>query len=206
MIYEITPFEQSEMVRIYIRHSEKAYRNGHNATLKHDPPITHEGKVRAAHIAKLLSEKYGPPVLIMTSPYRRTRETAIAMREALAASQQPGMYIPEIRCDRYISEYLGNHDEMDVTEETAKHLPPTHTENLIGFKTRIRQHIQIASLIDDLKYPVWFITHGFVISTLTEILGPQYIRKVKPLGCIQIQKTGCAMKAIPVTLEIPTTN
>jgi phosphohistidine phosphatase SixA len=187
------------MVRIYIRHSDKAYRNGHNDTLKHDPPITDDGKVKALQTAQALIQKFGPPVLIMSSPYRRTRETALAMREALITSDN--LYIPEIRYDKYISEYLGNHSETDITEETAVHLPPSHNEDLTGFKNRIRQHIQIASLIDELPYPVWFITHCFVISTITEILGPHYIRKFSPLGCIQIEKTGCILKALPINLD-----
>lgn len=191
------------MVRIYIRHGEKAYRNGHNETLKHDPPITDNGRVEAFRVAQLLIQKYGPPVLIMTSPYRRTRETAMVMREAVLAvaatkteaeksegnSVVPSIsYIPEIRCDNYIAEYLGNHNETDVTDETALHLPPSHKENLNSFHRRIKDHLQLAAAMDNFPHPVWFITHCFVISTITKLMGPKYVKNFSPLGCIEIQK------------------
>ena len=181
------------MVRIYIRHSEKTYRNGQNETFKHDPPITEEGKVRARQLAHLLIQKYGVPVLIMCSPYRRTRETAEAMMDVT----NPREGIPSvIRYDNLLSEYLGNHEETDVTIETASFEPPHHDESLGAFKARIRRHNTLASILDDLTQPVWFITHGFIMSTLADIVGGNVkgnkqrhpFKKILPLGCLYIEK------------------
>lgn len=204
------------MVRIYIRHSEKAYRNGQNETFKHDPPITEEGKAQARQLAHLLIQKYGVPVLIMCSPYRRTRETAEAMRDHIVTVSNN---VPALRCDNLLSEYLGNHEETDVTNETASFAPPHHDEPLGAFKSRIRKHNTLASVLDDLTQPVWFITHCFVMSTLADILSPggpggpggptpnrgslrqtrspgslgnkqrHPFRKLRPLGCLYIEKT-----------------
>lgn len=176
------------MVRIYIRHSEKTYRNGQNETFKHDPPITEEGKVQARQLAYLLIQKYGVPILIMCSPYRRTRETAEAMMGGISSV---------IRCDSLLSEYLGNHEETDVTVETASFEPPHHDESLGAFKARIRKHNTLASVLDDLTQPVWFITHGFIMSTLADIIGGNVrgnkqrhpFKKILPLGCLYIEKT-----------------
>ena len=209
------------MTRIYIRHSEKTYRNGQNETFKHDPPITEEGKVQAQQLAHLLIQKFGVPGLIMCSPYRRTRETAEAMRDSIGGTnfqapqatlptlpstgetnlQVPQATLPEIRCDNLLSEYLGNHEETDVTNETASFAPPHHDESLGAFKARIRKHNALASVLDDLTQPVWFITHGFIMSTLADIMGSPVgnypnrnkqrhpFRKIRPLGCLYIEKT-----------------
>ncbi len=83
------------MVRIYIRHSEKAYDNGKSEIYKHDPPITSRGQDAAENMSRFLCDKYGMPICIVCSPYRRTRETAIAMRSVLSSN------VP-LKCDRLL--------------------------------------------------------------------------------------------------------
>ena len=68
---------------VYIRHAKKEYINGDSPTFKHDPGITFEGVDHCKKISNMLVNRYGVPDEIICSPYRRARETAIAMSTSL---------------------------------------------------------------------------------------------------------------------------
>lgn len=170
-------------MRIYIRHAEKAYKNGkpflpksnvmpeRAYTYAHDPPLTRRGRKAAKLLAEELLRKYPTPVQIITSPYLRTRETAIAMAKVVVRKCPPASI--KITCQEDISEYLGNHVgiPLDVSPSTGIHRPP-HPENFYQFRNRIKQHY---ISWDESSEVTWVITHGIVI---TEILRPFVDKRV----------------------------
>ena len=105
---------------IYIRHADKDFSNGNSEYFKHDPGITEIGVERARKIATQLIELYGEPEQIISSPFRRARETSLTLNSML---KNP---LEEIKIDSDLSEYLGNHSDvpLDVTVPTKIHNPP----------------------------------------------------------------------------------
>lgn len=178
------------MVRIYIRHAEKEYEKGEGFSFKHDPPITQDGVVQSRKMARLLVEKFGPPCIIVCSPYRRTRETACVMASVL---KEP----VKIKCDINLSEYLGNHkDEApDITPETKVFKLPPHPERWYQFKQRLQHHNDMVKDFDSSSMVVWFICHGVVISQMTKLFTNTHIRSVAPLGCVEFLKTDRGIEA-----------
>jgi broad specificity phosphatase PhoE len=169
------------MCRIYIRHAEKLYNNGNHTTYRHDPPITEQGANQARFLAEVLISSYGLPEAVVCSPYRRTRETAIAMVSVIVAIT--GRMMP-ITCDVNLSEYLGNHpqEQLDITDGTRAFSPP-HPERFGDLDRRLRQHNQTMQVLDSMPAPVWFICHGIIITHLARINGvPRPTRRIPPLG------------------------
>jgi len=152
-------------MRIYIRHAKKMYRNGRSETFAHDPSITQEAPDEICKYGRSLCALYGPPSLIICSPYYRCRQTALLLNSQLASK------VP-IKCDPRISEYLGNHSNstLDIHEETAIHNPP-HPERLPEFEHRVRIHNDTMRDFDRTKTVIWVVTHGFVINQLMNYLG-----------------------------------
>jgi broad specificity phosphatase PhoE len=170
------------MGRIYIRHADKAYNNGEHTTDRHDPPITNHGANQARLLAEFLIQTYGLPEAVVCSPYRRTRETAIAMVSAIVTLT--GRNMP-IKCDVDLSEYLGNHpnEQLDITDGTRIFSPP-HPERFSDLDRRLRHHNQIMRVLDNTPAPVWFICHGIIITQLARLNGvTRPTRRIPPLGC-----------------------
>ena len=152
------------MRSIYIRHADKSYGNINDMQyFKHDPGITEIGVQRTKTIAKKLIETYGEPTQIVSSPYRRTRETALIMNSVLKSP------LEEISIDIGIAEYLGNHSNiaLDVTTATSIHSPP-HPENFEQMKIRVKKHIDKLKKYSrkNKKEVIWFITHGLIIKQI----------------------------------------
>lgn len=165
------------MRAIYIRHADKSYGNINNVEyFKHDPGITQIGVERTKSIASKLIEIYGEPSLIVSSPYRRTRETALVMNSML---KKP---LEEIIIDIGISEYLGNHHHiaLDVTHATLIHTPP-HPETFEQMKTRVKKHIQ--KLKKYSKGIVWFISHGLIIKQIASLFNIKTSKHLPYLTC-----------------------
>lgn len=189
------------MGRIYIRHAEKLYSNGEHSTDRHDPPITERGAHSARLLAEFLIRTYGPPEAVVCSPYRRTRETAIAMVSAIVAIT--GRMMP-IKCDVNLSEYLGNRpqEQLDITEGTRMFSPP-HPERFGDLDRRLRQHNRIMQVLDETPTPVWFICHGIIITQLSRLNGVQRpIRRIPPLGCFLIYQSQSPHDQ-PITQVVP---
>lgn len=163
-------------MRIYIRHAEKAYKNGKPKSNghAHDPPLTFPGETDAVILAEKLLKLYPPPCKIITSPFLRTRSTAKNMARVVA--KEIGTPVPII-CAPELSEYLGNHPEgcIDLDPDTAKHNPP-HPENFSMFQKRVRKYHENS----EESGVVWIVTHGLVIR---EIVRPTNIN-LKPLGYV----------------------
>lgn len=174
-------------MRIYIRHGDKAYDNGHpppgsSRKPAYDPPLTHKGKKKAVLLAEELLKKYPIPTRIITSPYLRARQTAIAMASVVVKKYSPCTIA--INYDRNLSEYLGNHRNaiLDVTSTTAKCHPP-HPETFKKFRDRVKRHY--TESIDLPGEVIWIITHGIIIK---EIIREHYTRKAVPyLGYITVE-------------------
>lgn len=171
---------------IFIRHGEKLYYNGRSETLKHDSPLTENGKEEATRFGKELIEKYGNPSYVFSSPYLRCRETAIAM---MAASEN-GNSSFELYIDRRVSEYLGHHREepLDVTEETLRYDPP-HPEHFKELAARVEDAFHAYEKLESSDGPIWVITHGIVLSLINNGLGrpPKRGRSFGFLGTVIVQ-------------------
>ncbi|HOY91518.1 MAG TPA: histidine phosphatase family protein, partial [Bacteroidales bacterium] len=107
------------------------------------------------------------------------------IQTAEALMSRTGFYTSkrQIFVDSNIAEYLGNQKgKIDLTPETYKYasqlenLPPLRTgETLDEFKERVMAHIEMLQILPaEDTYSgdrvVWIITHGFVISTIYDIL------------------------------------
>lgn len=177
-------------MKIFIRHAEKAYLNGTASSpidKKHDPPLTENGKKSCIEKAKTLVETYGVPKMIISSPFRRCRETAENLKIGIGSS---GKDI-KIVIDTRISEYLGNHrnSNLDITEETAVY-GIRHPESWKQFTVRIKEYVEeikknVESKDSKDSKPeetednniIWVVTHGVVIQSICKYLTPETWKK-----------------------------
>lgn len=170
---------------VYLRHAQKEYNNGDADLYKHDPGITSSGVERTKMVTQHLIKSWGEPDMIITSPYRRCRETAIIMSQVITKKL-------EIVKDSSLSEYLGNHRNVpiDVTSETKLHDPP-HPESFTEMKKRVDDHFKRVSKYTkhnkgDIKI-IWFITHGLILKQVAEIIGLKMNKNRLPtLTCLSI--------------------
>jgi broad specificity phosphatase PhoE len=153
-------------MRLYIRHAEKIHANGKGGDFSHDSSITDRGREYTRQITEDLIEIYGKPTKIISSPFLRTRETAMIMAEVSG--------LENIIIDNSISEFLGNWkvEDVKISPDTSQY-KPKFGENLYEFERRIYGHLSESYKQDN----VWYVTHGIVISTITKICQG---RKFKP--------------------------
>lgn len=142
------------MVIIFIRHGEKAYRNGRSAIYAHDPPLTKRGEDKCADVSTDIL-KYGTPNIVYSSPYLRCRQT---MECLLKRAQSK----PEIIIDNRIAECLVRQSYMQVHDETAKYNPP-HEKDYRDVEKRIDDFYQDVSKGHKDKV-IWVVTHGIVVN------------------------------------------
>jgi broad specificity phosphatase PhoE len=170
---------------ILIRHGEKQYRNADAKFHKHDPGLTEIGVERAKGVAKKLIQLYGEPFKIISSPYRRARETALIMNSELSGP------VDEIIIDNNLSEYLGNHSQanLDVTVATAIHKPP-HPEKFEDMQKRTKKCLnKMRKLMAD--HPnriVWLITHGIIIQQIANFIGIRMPKTIPYLSGLLLQE------------------
>lgn len=168
---------------LYIRHAQKAYRNGGANEFSLDPGLTEEGKQRSRIKFHKLVVKYGVPSKIVTSPYLRARETAQIAHDVIF--EETGHDIKIIH-DPIIGEYLGHQFNRDIFQclrpDTLNHnpIPPEEWEQ---YSARIYNHVKIA------EENTWFISHGIVIQSIAYFNGKK-IPYPSELGGICIQNTG----------------
>lgn len=169
--------------RIYVRHGNKEYMNGDADIYKHDPGITEYGMKKCKIVAKKLIENWGYPSRIISSPYRRCRETAMVLNSCL---EKP---FEEIFIDVDLSEYLGNHKNVpiDVTQETKIYRPP-HPETFEDMIQRVKKHNDRARRrANELDNGViWYITHGLIIKQLAHMIGIRLNKQFPCLTCFSI--------------------
>ena len=150
---------------LYIRHSEKMYRNGNSVRYPLDPGLTSKGRDMAEDKFELLVCKYGVPSRIIASPYLRTRETAMIAQNKIF--QITGRQV-EIFCASELGEYLGYRKSKtrtsDFTPDTNAYNPIT-LESWREYNVRLRRHI-LNALPD-----TWYITHGVFVQTISKMYG-----------------------------------
>jgi broad specificity phosphatase PhoE len=170
---------------ILIRHAEKQYRNAEAEIHKHDPGLKEIGVERAKKVAVKLIELFGEPSRIFSSPYRRTRETALVMNSVL---RKP---FEEIHIDNNLSEYLGNHSNvpLDVTEATRIHDPP-HPESFEDLKKRSKKSLEKMRRYfqENHKKYIWCVTHGLIIKQIASLLGVKISKTLPCLSCLVIHE------------------
>ena len=157
-------------MKLYIRHSHKAYRNGFNDTYSFDPPITEEGRTYARTKFAYLLRQYGAPEVIVCSPYLRTRQTAEIARAVLMENG----HNCAIYYDNSIAEHITTkHRNVDFTGTRTPMTElegPPKVESLGQYRQRITKHVETNREYDK----TWYITHGGVIQSVAS----QYNRVV----------------------------
>ena len=166
------------MRTIYIRHADKDFSNGNSEYFKHDPGITEIGVERSKKIATELVELYGEPERIISSPYRRTRETSLVMNTML---KRP---LDEIEINSDLSEYLGNHSgvPLDVTMPTKIHKPP-HPETFEQMKKRVKKHLNKFRKTEGV---IWVVTHGLIIRQISIHYDIKTSKQIPYLTCFSL--------------------
>lgn len=174
-------------MRIYIRHADKEYKNGNSEVYKHDPGITNESMMFCQLKCDEMIIKYGIPLAIVCSPYKRTRETAIYMAQHLKMRYKIDVLL---KYDIRLSEYLGNQksDDIDVTEETKKYNPP-HPESFHQMDSRVRWHNDMFRDLDFQNEIVWFITHGLIINRISNSMGFKLPHRIPCLTSVSFSST-----------------
>lgn len=167
-------------IMLYIRHGQKAYRNGESDKFYFDPPLTEQGKSAAiARFSDLLFTQ-GVPQRIISSPYLRARETAQIAHDVIL--QLTGLVVP-VTYDSLLGEYLGNQKKKDlydgVRPETLE-LHPIPPEEWRDYSMRVRQLLLTA------KESTWNITHGVVIQSIAYLKANKRISHPNELAGILV--------------------
>lgn len=149
------------MGKVYwIRHAEKAYKNG-RGTPPHDPPLV---DTETPIVLKNVEE----PSYMILSPYLRTRQTAQRLVNGLGKPVR-------VESSADIAEYLGHWSTMNVEESTLDICPllPPPRETMHQLRMRCKSHISSLRRVleHDPSVVVWVITHGIVIDTVKSIFG-----------------------------------
>lgn len=173
-------------VIVVLRHAAKQYGNRSKLFERYDSPIVEDEWSRSKIVfSKHISDHNLKPTRIISSPYRRTRETASILSEMTGV---------EVEINREVSNYLGWHkncNENDFYPETYE-FEPYPPEDIEDFRKRVTNIFE--NISKDLKDDdvIWIITHRFLISThLTE----QNIKskRFKPLEGIVIKEENCTL-------------
>ena len=156
------------MLRIYIRHGEKAHSNGKSESFPFDPELTEKGKELVVKRCSLLLT-YGLPTVIETSPFLRARETAQILRDNTKSKDSI-----TIKLNDLIGEYLGNHilseEEIfsSIRPETLEGQPYCN-ESYHSFKVRVKRFLKSFGKNNvNVKEVRWYITHGIVIKEIAK--------------------------------------
>jgi hypothetical protein len=149
---------------LLIRHSEKAYDN----KIGLDAELTDYGHELAYNKFVHLYECYDIPTKIVTSPYLRTRLTALEAQQAIL--DQTGKLVP-IYSEPLLSEFLNSdrHQynlQTQLSIETLR-LKPFRPQNKKQFYERMKRFVNKS------EDNVWYITHGYNIQVIAEIWGYQ---------------------------------
>lgn len=138
---------------LFLRHSEKEKGT--------DPSLTKKGKELCHNLTVPLLEKYFLPKKIVTSPFRRCRETAFELQLSLFELTEN---VVPIVIDPDFGEYLGPSFRGKLTDETME-FNPFQSENLSSFHSRIKR------ISEKLEGETWYITHGLLVTTIGLFLG-----------------------------------
>ena len=165
---------------LYIRHGQKAYRNGGSEKFYFDPPLTEQGRTEAIKRFADLLFYQGVPERIISSPYLRARETAQIAHDVIL--RLTGLSI-SVTYDPLLGEYLGNQRKMDLCDgvrpETLE-LQPIPPEKWKEYSFRIKKHLLYA------KEYTWYITHGVVIQSIAHLKAHKKLNRPNELSGILV--------------------
>ena len=171
----------------WIRHGEKEYRNGNAPPGYHgyDPPLKHAVYDQFHSLCLSIRDKYGIPKKIITSPFLRTRQTAISIAEQFTAMTNVKM---PIYIDNDITEFLGwrtpTGEQADVDSVTRFFIKPIlGVERIQDVKQRVKKHIDNISNETD----VLVVTHGIIIQFIHKYISNKKITHVKELSGINLK-------------------
>ncbi|AGO82256.1 PGAM Histidine phosphase domain containing protein [Pandoravirus dulcis] len=167
---------------LYIRHGDDHHDARHEARYpKHDHPLNRQGKARAARMARNLVERYGAPTAVYCSPFKRARQTAGIMMDALDDGDRARVTI-----DPGLSRYFSRREQRrpSVGSDTHEAGPPPVRERNGEFGRRCRRQYErvvarhffkadsdTAKRVRDGRPVVWCITHALVMRRVAERIG-----------------------------------
>ncbi|WBR14345.1 Histidine phosphatase [Pandoravirus kuranda] len=164
---------------LYIRHGDDHHDAHREARYpKHDHPLNRDGKARAARMARTLVERYGAPTAVYCSPFKRARQTADIMMDALDSADRV-----RITIDPGLSRYFSRREQRrpSVGADTHAAGPPPIRERNGEFGRRCkRQHERMVArhfFRRDDGSPregtpvVWCITHALVMRRVAKRVG-----------------------------------
>lgn len=167
---------------LYIRHGDDHHDARREARYpKHDHPLNREGKARAARMARNLVERYGAPTAVYCSPFKRARQTADIMMDALDDGDRARVTI-----DPGLSRYFSRREQRrpSVGSDTHEAGPPPIRERNGEFGRRCRRQYKrvvarhffkpdgdTAKRSRDERPVVWCITHALVMRRVAERIG-----------------------------------
>lgn len=150
---------------VFVRHADKKYKNGKGKPM-HDSPIKDNQEREIRNLTSTL-KKYKPKTII-SSPYRRTRDTSRIMAYFL----QSNKYLIPIKCDNLLSEYLGwqrpRYTEAKLYRETREYIQPLlGIESLTQAKDRI---VEFYKKVEKNEDSTLIVTHGILLNFLYHYL------------------------------------
>ena len=171
----------------WLRHGEKKYSNGHAPTGEHDhaPPLKGDVKPKIDTLGDNIKNRYGIPNMIICSPFLRTRQTALFLKEKFETMCEK---IIPIYVDDDISEFLGwnkpKGSKADVDNYTENFIiPKIGTEKLKDVDERVKKHLLQIDKTDNIV----IITHGIVINYIYQNMTHQKLGRVKELTGINLR-------------------
>mgnify|MGYP001276806183 CR=1 FL=1 len=151
------------MTIIWIRHGFKQYKNGKNpeGTFQYDPGLRPGHEYAFDSIRLNLVHEYGPPTMVISSPYQRTMETARGLALSSHIMREP-----------LVCEFLGHQKPgtEDLRPSTIMEGLSSYRESFKELRKRCREHV---TKIQETTLPgevVWCITHGLVMKYIMKVL------------------------------------
>ena len=168
----------------WIRHGEKEYKNG-NAPVGcygYDPPLKTHVYNEFEALCESIKTNYGVPKKIITSPFLRTRQTALCIANQFFV--MTNAKIP-VFVDTDITEFLGwrspSGQKADVDSVTKFFIEPTlGTEKITDVRQRVEKHFDNITKESD----VLVVTHGIIIQFIHRHITSRKMPYVKELNGI----------------------
>jgi len=173
------------MVKItFIRHGVKEYENnkGPYGSYQHDPDIKDFSNTVVFDLYNKNKFKQ-----IVCSPYKRTRNTAMKIKELL---EKNDIYV-DLIIEPLAAEYLGNQKPKghfaDVDPETfSLYEPKLGVENIAMLKKRLKK---FKNKLINSKTDLLVVTHGLNIRFLHEMFKNRVLKNVEELKGFSIEIT-----------------
>lgn len=182
------------LMEVFVRHADKKFSNCLIPPDGLDPGILSTNRERSQAIILSFIEEWGPPTIIITSPYLRCRETSVLIRETLSEHNFP---LPSLYVEPLLGEYVGNQVKklkgrntlssflLPETISYVGHIP-IFENNYSSFQSRVRNFFYSRGRYGNLSTDnrgrrTWYITHGVFIQEVCRLMG----RKIPHPGTLE---------------------